>query len=125
MPRILIVDDEEMIQRLLKRFLEDRGHEVYTVSTGQEALEMMKRAPEIILLDMMLPDMDGLEVFNRAKEIRPSARVILMSGMHRENDSLARFDGDIEFIPKPLNLEHLAQVIDSEIGSKSPCTVPS
>lgn len=113
MLRILVVDDEEMIQRLLKRFLEDKGHEVCVASTGKEALEMIKEAPEIVLLDIMLPDMDGLELLNKAKEISPSTRIILMSGMDGESDHLTSFKGDYVFIAKPMNLKALEQIINA------------
>lgn len=115
MTKILIIDDEEMIQRLLKKFLEDKGYNVCTAGTGKEALERIKETPDIILLDIMLPDMDGMEIFNRAKEIIPSARVILMSGMDRHSDYLTRVDSDIEFISKPMNLRDLEQLLQTQV----------
>ncbi|MBW2028740.1 MAG: response regulator transcription factor [Deltaproteobacteria bacterium] len=115
MSKILVVDDEEMIRRLLKKFLEDRGYDVCTAGTGKEALERIKDAPDIVLLDIMLPDMDGMEIFNRAKAIIPSPRVILMSGMDRDSDYLTHLDSHVEFIAKPMNLRDLEQLLQTGV----------
>ena len=66
--RILAVDDEPQIRRALRRALEGHGYEVRTVGSGDEALRTLSWRPDAILLDLMLPDLDGLDVARRIRE---------------------------------------------------------
>ena len=60
--KILAVDDEEPIRRLLKDFFNMQGYLVYTAADGREAIELLEKGPDLILLDINMPDMDGFEV---------------------------------------------------------------
>ena len=80
---VLIVDDSPEIQRYLRALLELDAYRVETVSSGAEALQSLSQgcAPEVVLLDMQMPDMDGLETLRRLQKFRPTPRVIMCSGM--------------------------------------------
>ena len=76
--KILVVDDEQPIRRLCKEELEDDGYEVATACTGAGAMESFRReSPDLVILDIKLPDVDGLELLARMKEIRPGVPVIM------------------------------------------------
>jgi DNA-binding response OmpR family regulator len=76
--KILVVDDEVPIRRLCKEELEEEGYEVVTARTGAEAMESFRReSPGLVVLDIKLPDVDGLELLARMKEIRRNVPIIM------------------------------------------------
>jgi len=102
---VLVVDDEEMVCSLAKEMLEQAGVTVLTAADGQEALEVFREyADEIaaVLLDMIMPRMDGEETFREIRRIKPDVRVILSSG-YNEEEATERFAGKglAGFIQKP------------------------
>ncbi len=104
---VLVVDDEEGIRESLSGIFEDEGYHVLTASSGEDALEAVKdQAPDVVLLDVWLPEMDGLETLSKLKEIDSDIPVIIISG--HGNIELAvkatRF-GAYDFLEKPLSLE--------------------
>jgi two-component system KDP operon response regulator KdpE len=79
--KILIVDDEPEIAELIKPILELKGYTVVSVQTGQDALDIYpKENPDVILLDLGLPDIDGREVLKNIKLKSPQAKIIIVSG---------------------------------------------
>jgi DNA-binding response OmpR family regulator len=120
MSTILIADDDENICHILEKFLRKEGHRVITARGGVEALEKMSEKPDILLLDIMMPDMQGFKVLDRVKEINPSPDVIMMTGLDEHTvgvESLRR--GACEFITKPIDLTHLERIIDLKILDKA------
>lgn len=110
MQKILLVDDEEAIIRVLSRSLSSDGYQVLTADSGEKALEIFVREePKIVLTDIKMPGMDGLEVLRRVKAIEPEAQVIILTG-HGDIDSAieALQYGASDFINKPLRAEALA-----------------
>jgi DNA-binding NtrC family response regulator len=109
MSRILVVDDEVKACDLLKRYLESKGYDVITSNNGEDALEKLRREkPEIILLDLKMPDMDGVEVLRKARGISPETMVII----HTAYGNLASAIDAIrlnasDYVLKPVNLEEL------------------
>ncbi|MBI3592993.1 MAG: response regulator, partial [Nitrospirae bacterium] len=78
---VLIVDDEEGIRESLSGIFEDEGYDVLTAASGEDALTVIKeQLPDIILLDVWLPEMDGLETLSKIKEISNDVPVIMISG---------------------------------------------
>jgi PAS domain S-box-containing protein len=108
--KILLIDDEEVNVRVLSMSLRVDGYEVVTAYSGEEGLEVFDReSPDIVLTDIKMPGMDGLEVLRRIKERRPEAEVIIITG-HGDIDSAieALQYGASDFINKPIRDEALA-----------------
>lgn len=107
---LLIVDDEESIRKSLKDILGDEGYEVVTAASGREALDLLSEAqPSLALLDIAMPDMDGIETLRRFKETRPEMQVIMITG-HGTIDTAVQTTkmGAYDFIQKPLSLERIS-----------------
>jgi DNA-binding response OmpR family regulator len=85
--RILVVDDEKNILRLYQAELEDEGYEVVTANSGREALEVFDREnPDLVTLDILMPDMDGIQVLRYLKEKKPSVPVIMLTAYDYRDD---------------------------------------
>jgi DNA-binding NtrC family response regulator len=79
--RVIIIDDEMMLSKMLKGFLEDRGFEVATAATGREGLGHIGREPfDVAVVDVRLPDMDGSDIVVRAATLRPELKFIMHTG---------------------------------------------
>ena len=108
--KILIVDDDLHIQRLYKEEFEDEGYEVVVASNGQEAIEMFeKESPDIVTLDILLPDIDGIRVLRQMKEKNPKIPVI-MSTAYDYRDDFAVWASEA-YIVKSSDLEELKIMI--------------
>jgi len=105
---ILVVDDERPIRRFLRASLQGHGYTVLEAATGQEAmLEAAARHPDVILLDLGLPDMDGTEVTRQLREWT-SVPIIVISVRDRENDKIAALDaGADDYLTKPFGVGEL------------------
>ena len=104
---ILVVDDEPAIQAALRGVLEDEGYRVTAVGSGAQALAVLAdEAPEVVLLDVWMPGMDGLETLVQIKQLRPETVVVMISG-HGTIETAVRATrlGAWDFIEKPLSLE--------------------
>jgi len=111
MPRILVVDDEPATVDLLREFLAGKGYEVLTASEGEEALRKVKEErPHLILLDVRLPKMSGLEVLKRVREIDHEAGVIMVTAVAEEETGREALRlGAFDYITKPLDFNYLEQ----------------
>ena len=105
MRRILIVDDEQDVCDCLTEFFKARGFVVASVFSGEEALQHLEHRPtDVILLDILLPGISGLEVLRHAKKRYPGARVIMVTGHDRvELRAEARLYGAAAFVTKPFD----------------------
>jgi two-component system nitrogen regulation response regulator NtrX len=111
---ILIVDDEESICQTLGGILNDEGHEVVAAVSGEEALRLIEEdPPSLVLLDIWLPGMDGIEVLKVIKAGYPRTQVVMMSG-HGSIEAAVKATklGAFDFIEKPLSLEKVILVIN-------------
>jgi two-component system NtrC family sensor kinase len=110
MSKILVIDDEDSIRKLLNISLTYKGYEVVTAEDGEKGVEAFQRVrPTIVLTDIKMPGMDGIEVLRRVKEIDPEGEVIIITG-HGDMDMAIRalqFDAS-DFITKPLMDEALS-----------------
>jgi two-component system, cell cycle sensor histidine kinase and response regulator CckA len=112
---ILLVDDEEMIIRVGKGMLEKIGYRVMTASSGKKAVELFRNSPEpidLVLLDMIMPEISGDEVFEKLMEIDPHVKVLLCSGYSVDGkaDELLR-KGCLGFIQKPYTIRAISHKI--------------
>jgi len=114
---ILIVDDEETILQSLEGILTDEGFEVQSASNGREALERVgEELPDLVLLDIWMPEMDGIDALVRIKEAYPHLQVIMMSG-HGTIETAVKATklGAYDFIEKPLSLEKVLLAINNAL----------
>ena len=113
--RILIVDDEKNIVSSLKEILVDEGYDVSVTGDGLDALDMIQSdPPDLLLLDIWLPGMDGIEVLKTVKTYHPDIEVLIMSG-HGTIDTAVKATklGAFDFIEKPFSMDHLTQSVHS------------
>jgi len=119
---ILLVDDEQMILEVGKELLEALGYTVIPARNGKEAIEIFmkdKKRIDMVILDMIMPDMGGRETFDRLKQINPDIKVLLASGYSIEGQATEILErGCNGFIQKPFNLSQLSQKI-REVLDKS------
>ncbi|MGH8018620.1 MAG: hybrid sensor histidine kinase/response regulator [Opitutaceae bacterium] len=111
--RVLVVDDEAMIRRVVASFLESRGFAVETAGGGREALEMLDSAEYgLIVLDAAMPDLDGLETMRRFKPVRPQLAVIIISGSAQEEivERFRTLEPDA-ILHKPFEFSELEEVL--------------
>ena len=114
---ILIVDDELKIRQVLQGFLELHGFKTLAAGSGEEALEICQRSnPTIVLLDINLPGLNGLQTLEALKELKPSLPVIMITALEEEDvlqEALTR--GANDYILKPFNLEYLETTLLTKI----------
>jgi len=117
-PRILVCDDEGDIRQLIRQMLERQGFEIAEAQSGGQALEMLRSQTfELLLLDFQMPNMSGLELLEAIRPVRPSLKVIMISGtadgaLRRQALSL----GAIECLSKPFDLGTLTSLIKKAMG---------
>jgi len=109
--KVLLVDDEESIQMLYREEFEDDGYEVISALDGESGLQKFKEdTPDIVILDIQMPGMNGVEVLRQMKMIDPSVPVILSSAYQEFKRDLGTWASD-EYVVKSGNLEDLKQTV--------------
>ena len=111
--RILIVDDEKNMRKTLADILRDEGYQVATAATGEEAVALCSQQDfDVVLMDVRMPGMDGVEAFRRIRRHREGVRVLLMSAYDVNQLKEAALDeGAIAFLSKPLDVQKVIQLI--------------
>ena len=121
---ILVVDDDPDLREVLAEFLADEGFGVRTAGSGAEALASVAAtgAPTLVLIDMMMPDMDGEEVVRALAARAPSTRVVVMTALPTQRDRDRFSDCRIDaFLAKPLKLETLRTTIRGALKGPARC----
>ncbi len=117
---VLVVDDEEMVRSLMATVLEDAGFEVLTASDGVEALEVFNENSDrirLILLDMMMPRMNGEEVYTEIRAKNPETSIILMSGFSEEQVTRGIQGDGAKFLKKPFQITALLDTVQDILDS--------
>ena len=117
MNKLLIVDDEVEICEFLKSFFEDRDFKVVIANSGTQALEQVELfQPEVVLLDIQMPGMDGLQTLKKIKELHPKVKVIMVTAVETQEkiEEAMRLGAD-NYITKPLSLEYLEKDVQDKI----------
>jgi len=117
--RILVVDDELEVRLVLREFLSGRGYEVQVAESGARALEIAEEFnPQVVLLDVTMPQMDGVETLRHLLEARPGLSVIMVTAnadVGTTSKLLAL--GAADYIPKPFDLDYLDQAISIQVSA--------
>jgi two-component system, cell cycle response regulator CpdR len=120
MARILLADDDAAARDLVQRALANEGHQVVSTQDGTEALENLQSAPasfDLLISDVQMPGVDGIELIEKAIAVAPNLRVILMSGFADELDRAAHLKGLIaREISKPFTLDQVRSVVRDVLG---------
>lgn len=118
--KVLLVDDEEELVRALAERLEIRQLECEVALNGEEALRMVEDSPpHVILLDLKMPGMDGMEVLRRVKKSHPDIQVVVLTGHGSESDEqIVRRLGAIDYLQKPVDIRELVKALDYAYAAK-------
>jgi two-component system, OmpR family, response regulator len=108
-PLVMVVDDEDKVRHYLSRLLEKRGFSVSTAADGQAALDLLEQMDfDIVLLDVLMPGLDGISVLKEIKKRKPLTEVIILTGNASVNTGVEGLQlGAIDYMLKPINLENL------------------
>jgi DNA-binding response OmpR family regulator len=118
MSRLLIVEDEEVLADSLQDILKNEGHQVFTVHDGKAAVEaFLRERPDLVLLDLMLPRLDGASVLERLRRDQPTAAVLILTTSSREALRGQSVQG---FLQKPFSLEALLEAVRSALPASTP-----
>ncbi|MBM4274405.1 MAG: response regulator [Deltaproteobacteria bacterium] len=119
-PRVLVVDDEERFRATLARMLALQGLEVLALGSGREALTALAAEPyDVVVLDLRMPDLDGLHTLKEIKNLRPATEVIILTG-HANLDAAMEIIklGGYDYLLKPCPVEDLMLKIDAAFERK-------
>lgn len=121
MIKILIMDDEPALRNIVFNMVKPLGHTMFTAEDGTQAIAIGKKEMlDIALLDMRVPDMDGLEVLTELKKINPGIKCIMLSGFGDVETAVSAIkQGAFDYISKPFKIEEVLKVIDRAIGARS------
>jgi excisionase family DNA binding protein len=116
---ILVVDDEEAVRDLLASALESRQRQVIAAASGEEALEVLKRTDvDLVLLDLSMPGMNGVDAFQRIHALKPTLPVVIVTG-YPDSDLMARAleIGPFTMISKPVDLAQIQKTVEQIVGT--------
>jgi DNA-binding response OmpR family regulator len=121
--RVLVVDDDTTVRDVVRRYLEHAGYEVELAGDGEMALKLMSaREPDIVVLDLMLPGIDGIEVCRRVRQ-RGSTPVVMLTALGEEEDRIAGLQiGADDYVTKPFSPRELVLRVESvlrRVGERS------
>jgi len=116
--RVLVVDDEEIVQSLVRDALEDEGHSVRTASNGSEAIEILNTEHiQLLITDIRMPGMDGIELTRLAREQNPGIGVVFITGYATLNSAKdAIKQGALDYVMKPFELSEIRQAVQNAVA---------
>jgi two-component system chemotaxis response regulator CheY len=118
MAKILLVDDSNLSRRILRRVLETAGHEILEAADGMAAIERyFLEQPDLVMLDMTMSGMHGLDVLNKLREIDPRARVIVATAdIQSSTRAMVQESGGAGFVSKPFVEEHVLNAVNEVLS---------
>jgi DNA-binding NtrC family response regulator len=118
MGSILVVEDEEVLAKNVRRTLEKIGHEVQVAPTGADAVRLFQEVrPDLVLLDLRLPDAGGLDILARLRELDSACAVLMMTAYASVEDAVRAIQlGACDYLQKPLHLEDLKHAVERALG---------
>ncbi|NBV23455.1 MAG: sigma-54-dependent Fis family transcriptional regulator [Proteobacteria bacterium] len=125
-PRILIVDDDAGQRSLLTTFLERNGHHPLVADSGEAALKLLASAPvSMMISDVRMPGMTGLETLRRARQLHPTLPVLLVTAYADIREAVgAMRDGAVNYLSKPIDLDELLRTVEQITGTQAPAAAP-
>jgi CheY-like chemotaxis protein len=123
MATILFIDDEEQVRMVSQVALEGAGYRVLTAENGKHGLRLLERQEvDVMLVDLLMPDMDGLELIPLLRKTRPAIKIIAISGGSGEWDYLdaAKSLGAHATLKKPFSFQELLQAVATQLQSSHP-----
>jgi len=119
-PKVLIVDDEERFRATMCKLLTVRGVEAVTAGSGKEAIEKLRQNPyDVVILDVRMPEMGGVQVLSEIKKIDPQAEVIIMTGYASVDTAKEIMKlGAYDYVLKPYSVEELMDKIEAAYDRK-------
>lgn len=117
MKKLLIVDDQFGIRILLNEVFQKEGYKIFQASNGKQALDIVKmRRPDLVLLDIKIPGIDGIEILKRMKKIEPDIKVIIMTAYGELNMIEEAMElGSITYFAKPFDIEEMRDTVKKHI----------
>jgi DNA-binding response OmpR family regulator len=121
MARIMVVDDDSSVRRMLSQYLKLEGYDVLEAESGEQALSYARdSASDLILLDIEMPGIDGLETLRRLRREAPAAVVVMVSGINDEQRAVRSLEeGARDYIRKPFELQHLREILQKQLALRS------
>ena len=125
MTNILVIDDEPAVCEVLQAFLEEAGYAVRTSTSAVHLPGLLKPTPDIVLLDMLMPDINGLECLPRIKALSPSSRVVVITGVNDYRIADLFYEaGAHTFLTKPIRHETLLLTIQGILQEAPQINLP-
>ncbi|OGS55217.1 MAG: two-component system response regulator [Euryarchaeota archaeon RBG_19FT_COMBO_56_21] len=115
MAKVLVVDDSEFMRKVLRNILEAGGHKVIEARSADEALDrFVKESPEIVTMDIVMPDKDGIEAVKRLKEANAKAKIIMISALGHQKTVMRSLEaGAVDFIIKPFTADDVLESVNA------------
>lgn len=124
MAKILVIDDEQGIRSLLDTLLRRKGYDVVLADGGRKGLELFRRErPDVVVLDLNMPEMDGIAVLQQVRSLNPDQPVIIWTGGGTpEKQQWVHALGVSEFVEKEFSLHHLGEALKRLLKTPGPAT---
>ena len=121
MKKILVVDDDATVREALINFLGHHGYNVQGVENGEKAIPLAKLLrPQVVLLDVLMPGMGGIETLRRLRQITPKSTVIMISGQtDQEVAKYALTIGAYDYVVKPIDFKYLKWILQVKMASQN------
>ena len=124
MAKVLVIDDEQGIRHLLDTLLSRKGYDVVLADNGRKGLEIFRRErPDVVVLDLKMPEMDGVAVLQQIRRLTPDQPVIILTGAATpEREQQVRALGVTEFVEKEFSLHRLGDALKRLLKTPTPAT---